>query len=222
MGTTNAPRAAKPHTIQASIERLADRLRIITEIASHVAHSGTREDPIPIYWYKSLGLYRAFEFVINGERKTVFPEDHDIELEAPRNRTEHGADLRGGRIDVSIADRYRPENIMAQSRTKPLQRLGPGMGNISRTFDQARHYREILIFNGVALGSLQIDHIHEIGLGGEDNLGNLWPLSASANLAANATYTQQVLVRKPVGPPSLSRVQDLDHKFFTIAGIQKA
>jgi hypothetical protein len=97
-----------------------------------------------------------------------------------------------------------------------LQRLGGGQADLARRTYAVNRYRRILEFNGVALGSLQIDHVQEIGLGGMDDLGNLWPATPEANRAANATYTQRVLVRAASGAPELKSVQELEQKYFRV------
>jgi hypothetical protein len=216
MGTRPAPRERSPATLQRAIQRLSERLQIITQIASQVAATGTDKDPIPIVWYKRLGLYPSFTYVLDGRPERAFPEDNDVWLEAPRARAGLGAVSRGDRINVAIAPEFRPDAVMASSRSRPLQRLGAGQGDIARRTRQVEHYREILEFNNVVLGTLQIDHVHEIGLGGTDHIGNLWPLGPAANRAANATYTQRVLVRSPSGAPELKTVQELDRKYFYI------
>ncbi|MBL8900462.1 MAG: HNH endonuclease [Planctomycetes bacterium] len=45
---------------------------------------------------------------------------------------------------------------------------------------------------GDGAGGHQIDHIHELKLGGDDNERNLWPMTAERNRAANATFHQVI------------------------------
>jgi hypothetical protein len=219
LGTRAAPRERSPATLQRAITRLAERLRIVTEIASQTAATGTRDHPIPIVWHKRLGIYPSFEYrdPLTNERVRAFAEDTEVWLATPASRAGLGSVRHGDRINLAIESRFRPEVILRDSRHEPFQRLGAGIGDIARATRNVEYYREILVFNEVHLGSLQIDHIHEIGLQGPDVIGNLWPLGPAANRAANATYQQRVLVRRGSGPPTLERVEDLAGLYFYVS-----
>jgi 5-methylcytosine-specific restriction endonuclease McrA len=55
---------------------------------------------------------------------------------------------------------------------------------------------------------LQIDHIHELQLGGQDNYRNLWPLASSANGSAGSTIDNYLVTLKSGKTPKLYQLRE--------------
>ncbi len=162
------------------------------------AQAGTRAHPFPIIWPKPASKdYPVLYF--GGPTKVSIPQ---VELKKNAGKTdatgtvikeykpETGGTLSDGttRITIGISPRWR---LAVGTIIGPLSNANtPGGGKI---IDVLQHFG----FKGRQDG-MDGDHVHEIQMGGEDVIANLWPLESSPNRAAGGII-RRIIVHYPSG-----------------------
>jgi hypothetical protein len=141
----------------------------------HRAPTGTREDPIPITWWKPLRWYLdPVTLTIDGEKRQ-FQRDGKAML--PNKEA----------IGVS----YWPMERDVIQITSPTKRSG----SMQKAFDAA------LVRYGFPLAGWNADHVEDLEIGGSDSYDNLWPLEAGVNQrAGNWQLGQSVTFSKDTEP----------------------
>lgn len=135
---------------------------------------GTKDDPLPIKWYKSEGIYPT----IGGKTPT-----EGVTL--PRTARKDPLPLR-----VS------PGNFL--ERGKLLKRRAPGRPEEPKKEDVKRRLdleRDTQGGMHVSSGDYAIDHVRDLSWYGTDTYTNLWPLPPKVNNAVNASHYQYVRAR---------------------------
>lgn len=190
-------------------ERLVQRLANLMELETAGAHEGTASDPIPITWYKPFKRYPRMLLNINGQPRYLWP--HERTRIPPPVATGFGGWEEGGRITLGVTGPYRP------GPTLRLTRLGAGESTRSRVTNEVEKFISLVEHYGFNPGSagFQIDHVHDLALGGHDLKENLWPLDAASNRAGNEVYRQFVWVRD-AGGVRIDKVENLAGKKFII------
>lgn len=141
----------------------------------HVAPTGTRDDPIPMTWYKPLHWYLdPVTLRINGEKREF-------------RRNSKAMLPHGEAIGVS----YWPSNGDLIQLTTPTRRTGRMQADFSAA----------LLRYGFPLAGWNADHVEDLAMGGFDDFDNLWPLEAGVNQrAGNWQLGQPVRFSKDTEP----------------------
>lgn len=171
--------------------------------------TGDRDDPIPIRWFRREEVYpeiRVYETNEDGERVL---ED--------RGRPYDGVELPGTMHLNAQEIQITPDNMVPDD---PIKKQA-NRGSESKKDQVGRRLRddeniEVIQPSGIELTSYQIDHAHELRLGGEDDYDNLWPVKASYNRAFNANFNQKVWWQHGDEIKKGDKVKDLNGKWFEV------
>lgn len=131
---------------------------------------GTKEDPIPIKWYKKSDIYPT----ING--KTL---EEGVTL--PQTEKYNKLELEVSEDNIKMKDKIikrRPRPKHEDKKQEIYERL-----NLEKKKPGGL---------GVSIDKYSIDHVRDLTWRGEDEYDNLWPLDTKKNLAANASHNQYV------------------------------
>jgi hypothetical protein len=211
---TPSSQGGQPDRLQARVETLASNLRELLELTALGIHEGTPDDPIPIIFFKSMGRYAPVRLNIRGRERAIYP-NRRAWIPAPDDL--EGIST-GGKIEVGVVPDNHPER-MRDSR-KVLRRTEiDAETEDARATGEVAIFRELLGHYGFDWGGHAADHMHDLALGGFDQMDNLWPLNASANNAANAVYNQDVVYREG-DVVQRSTVGRLRGKWFRISEIR--
>jgi hypothetical protein len=185
---------------------LVTRMRNLIELAAEEEHAGTIADPIPITWYKPWSAYQPFTLDVHGSSETYFAGTH-------KNLDVGGMfadlDTPSGQLEIGVAADNRPKMDMTLQRVPASAR---GLGTADR-------FVQVLQTFGFVWAGRNADHVRDLGLGGVDDIHNLWPLDAATNGAGNRVYDQWVWV-KDGDDVKVAQVARLDGKCFRIARMQ--
>jgi hypothetical protein len=151
----------------------------------------TKNDAIPMVWYKPLNLYPA-QIDLNGRpysfsrparlRVPPVPGLADVRREASTNGTIM--------IGINRQGRFFPK----------LDTIWPRVASGTlRTGVKQAGFREFLAACGYSWGTQEADHIRDLQWAGEDDYENLWPLERSWNNAANVILSQKVKYKNDSG-----------------------
>jgi hypothetical protein len=185
---------------------LVERIRNLVELAAAGEHTGSLSDPIPITWYKPWPAYPNITLNIRGASKNYAPgEQKDLDVGG------RFADLEtiGGRMKIGVARANQPEIDKKLTRVAASAR---GLGTADR-------FAQVLATFGYAWTGMNADHVRDLGLGGLDQVDNLWPLDAGTNRAGNRVYDQWVWVKEG-DDVRVAQVGQLEGKTFRIARMQ--
>ena len=148
-------------------------------------HTGAEDDPIPITYYKPLEAFVDSFQVRKGARFITLTNWPHREYEM-READEVIPDGKEHTWKVGVHEKNVPHTRMKLIRTS-----GTGRANADAWKEQAKEF-------GLDLGGLQVDHVKDLGLGGEDAFDNLWPITEADNQqAGRLMYDQPVKWRDP-------------------------
>jgi hypothetical protein len=154
---------------------LSDDGRGVRGRGGHRAPTGTKDDPIPITWWKPLRWY------LDPVRLTIKGEPRDF------RRNSKAMLPHGEAIGVS----YWPAPGYVLQLSSPTKRTG----KMQQDFNAA------LARYGFRLAGWNADHVEDLEMGGFDEFDNLWPLEAGVNQrAGNWQLGQPVTFSKDTEP----------------------
>jgi hypothetical protein len=147
-------------------------------------HAGTEDDPIPIVYYKPLEAFKDYFEVRKGARwirLSNWPHREYEMLDADEVAEAAKGDTRKHTWKVGVHEKNVPHTRMHLVRTKSGSR------------SNAEAWKKEATAFGLDLGGLQVDHVKDLGLGGEDAYDNLWPIKEADNqMAGKLMYEQPV------------------------------
>jgi hypothetical protein len=185
---------------------LVERMRNLIELASEEEHAGTIGDPIPITWYKPWSAYQPFTIDVRGTSQTYTAGSRkDLDV----GGMFADLDTIGGKLKIGVAAENRP------AVDKTLKRVAAS----ARPLGTADRFVQVLATFGFSWSGRNADHVRDLGLGGVDDVQNLWPLDAATNRAGNRIYDQWVWV-KDGDDVKVSQLGRLDNLWFRIARMQ--
>ena len=163
-------------------------------------HEGTDEDPIPLHWYKDPGNYP----------------------QSVRLRGDHGP----LRVPMTA-----PTAIVVNGRTRVV---GINSGNLVRTGHRLvrgtvyprsgqpqRAFRNVLRRSEYNWTGKDADHVKDLGFGGTDSFGNLWPLNAGINRRGFIWYwTYRISYKKSPIKKSTVPLMFMRNKVFEVIGFR--
>jgi hypothetical protein len=216
----------KQKDLKKSFDELSVQLAILYE--GENVHTGTYEDPIPIRWTK-VGLLKAIIDLIPKDsvwtsRKYLPPDpierapyNQKTELEIPPTMADFNGQYtreRGGNVARFIKIGVNSDFI--PKRKKRLKRGG------TRKDSTKNRFRNTLLKSNynVSMGGYDMDHVLDLGFGGQDEVPNLWPLESGMNRTfGTKVYDQVVSYKDTDGKIKLDKPKNLRGKWFIIDSI---
>ncbi|GAB4367257.1 MAG: DNA/RNA non-specific endonuclease [Elainellaceae cyanobacterium] len=175
--------------ISENIDRLAHLLSEIRLSSGNIPTGSTENDPIPMIWYKPIGLYRSIVLPQMPESENPFFVDDPSVVRVPNRagladvRRSAGASTDDFTIGVDPSGPFYPRI----GKVYPRVRAG-----VLRTGRKQQEFRTLLRALGFNWGSFEADHVRDLQWGGQDDYHNLWSLERSYNQAANQVLDQPV------------------------------
>lgn len=167
-------------------------------------HTGSQSDPIPIYWYKNISDYPR-SIKLAGKMYSM------------RNLTK--IDYKGEKIQVGVSEKYITKaagGVNSKQNATVLQR-GTTSG---RDTAMTKTYRLALENLSYPWKNEDVDHVKDLGFGGDDVYENFWPLNSYVN---RTPFRDQWLMRYKVEykegkDHKVESLKELRDKWFIIKG----
>lgn len=174
--------------------------------------TGDEDDPIWIWWYKDPSWYQGHvgELKLPNLGKSVpFPAPAGRRVEVTLNQ--------GKFKDKKVTIGVDPDRIIRKG--SKVQRI-----KSNRDSDNPDMMKQALKQAGYSRWDMvDLDHIHDLGLGGNNDFENLWPLNRSKNqwIVRNNWYRRGILQLDPVTRTKEIRtsVKELWGKWFYVQGV---
>jgi hypothetical protein len=166
-------------------------------------HSGTKQDPIPIYWYKEKSDYpTSIQLIIDGKNKTVRMNDTSTFLRHD-----------GQRVMVGVTAKNMVEKYKDLTRRVAAPRV------------REEQYYAALKAHGYDMATRtpreSPDHVTDLGMSGPDAFENLWPLDSKINaIGFGWTRDYQIEYIKD-GQIQTTNLHNLIGKTFRVMGFDK-
>jgi hypothetical protein len=182
--------------------------------ASSAPAGRTPADPIDMYWFKSPGLYPISIDLSEGRYFFTEPDYVHVPPGPGLADVRKHADGEGRiKIGVSPGSKFYP----AVGRVWPRVHAG-----VLRSGTRQAQFRRLLTALGYNWGSQEADHVRDLQWAGEDDYGNLWPLDAAHNNAANRVLQQLVTYRDSTGNVVTVRLENTPlNRYFRIVGFNR-
>ena len=176
----------------------------------------SRSDPIPLTWFKPLGLYPD-PIRLSPSTGGV----HDYEMKEPGQFVEAGH-------EIGVEAQFLPEvdKLLRLEHVLQDDDRGPAVDR----------FRSLLRRHGRPMTGEDADHVQDIGWGGDDAPENLWPLDATTNQDAGRAF-QNFRITYAVNPgeaprPETTKVrlgkasrasgpENIVGRFFIITGFER-
>lgn len=192
--------------------KVARRDIVAVEDLTGLCTGDTKDDAIWIWWYKDPSWYQGHvgELKLPNIGKSVpFP--------APA----------GKRVDVTLTQgKFKDQTVTIGVDPSRIIKKGDTVQRIKsdRKSDNPDMMKQALKQAGYSRWDMvDLDHIHDLGLGGNNDFENLWPLNRSKNqwIVRNNWYRRGILQLDPVTKRKEVRttVKDLWGKWFYVQGI---
>ncbi len=183
----------------------------------------TRDDPIPMIWYKPVEEYpdaivlrgkMGDEVIRFGKTKEFEIPNMDALIGIPG-----GAALRryviGQKIEVGVYPQFIPVINKTIWKRVPSARIG----------ENQPAFRALLKAHGYDMSARgeDVDHVKDLQFEGFDDFPNLWPLKSSVNQRSREFLNQKVTYKDDKGNSQVLELGDtkLLNRFFKIVGMKK-
>lgn len=174
----------------------------------------TRNDPIPMIWFKPPGLYPMS--IGLGDERYFFNEPEPLVVPPVAGLPDvRRSGFTSGEIVIGIDTSG--EFFPKEGRVWPRVLASP-----LRTGVKQRNFRNLLTEYGYDWGTKEADHVRDLQWGGQDDYANLWPLERTWNNAANRILDQDVTYLDDSGNVVTVKLKQtpLD-RWFKIDGIRR-
>ena len=183
--------------------------KVVTK-ASTGLHSGTSDDPIPIFWYKPPGAYPS-SITLTEPGTSGKPA---YQFKVPMfSRTKVTDPPPGKQGDVTLG-------VTKGNEVDVGKKLERTSGTAALRTGQQGTLISVLGRFGYDMGKLKedADHVRDLGFGGEDDFSNLWPLDRKINQRGLDYYNDYKVEYIDNRTVKKSNLLNLSGKFFRIKG----
>lgn len=164
-------------------------------------HTGSKFDPIPIFWYKDKSDYpSSIDLTISGKTKSVKMNDTSTVINHNSRRVQVGVS------PINMVDKY--DDLLR--RAEPRE----------RTMNQ---YMSALKAHGYDMAAKKEspDHVTDLAMNGPDDFDNLWPLDTDINEIGFGWMRDYQIEYLKDGRINSSNIMSLLGKTFRVMGFDK-